>query len=218
MNSAAALEAALDQGLDGIELDVQLTADSVLVAHHEPEVTSGEGCSGRVNDMSWAQLKQCADPSGGTGAFRGVRVDSLLLRLARQHSNAEFTFDVKLNTAGDWWPYLHATSAAIARVEQHAPLHGRIVVECQTTDFLQAMREQETGMATFLYVGGMEGAVHTAQQFGCQGITVELGRINEEEAEVIRKAGLQLTLFGIDGAWDLRRAVALHPDRLQVDR
>ncbi len=218
MNSAAALKAALDQGLDGIELDVQLTADSVLVAHHELQVSHGQGCQGRVNDLVWDDLKHCADPSGGPGAFRGVRVDSLVLRLARLHPQAEFTFDVKLNTAMDWWPYLHAFTAAITKVAQHAPLHGRIVVECRTTDFLQVMHEQVPEMATFLYVDDVRGAVRTAQEFGCQGIIVELGRINEREAEEIRSAGLQLTLFGVEGAWDRRRAVALHPDRIQVDR
>lgn len=37
-NTLAAFEAALTGGADGIEFDVQLTADGVLVVHHDPDV------------------------------------------------------------------------------------------------------------------------------------------------------------------------------------
>lgn len=41
-NTIDAFQAAVDQGADGIELDVRLTADEVLVVHHDAHLASGE--------------------------------------------------------------------------------------------------------------------------------------------------------------------------------
>jgi glycerophosphoryl diester phosphodiesterase len=44
-NSLAAFEAALEAGLDGVELDVQRSADGVLVVYHDFEMPSGAAVS-----------------------------------------------------------------------------------------------------------------------------------------------------------------------------
>lgn len=40
-NSLPAILAALDQGADGIEIDVHATSDGLLVVHHDPELSDG---------------------------------------------------------------------------------------------------------------------------------------------------------------------------------
>jgi glycerophosphoryl diester phosphodiesterase len=50
-NTLASFRAALDEGADGVELDVQLTRDGLLVLHHDVEV------AGRpVHQLTFAQL------------------------------------------------------------------------------------------------------------------------------------------------------------------
>lgn len=218
MNGASAFEAALQSGLQGIELDVQLTADSVLVAHHDASIAAGAGCAGRVNDLSWLELSACASPDGPEGSFRGVRVDNLLKRSAALHPQAEFTLDVKLNTAREWWLYLHAVARAIARLEALPELHGRIVVECRTADLLKALAEHAPDLPTYLCVDDAEGAEKEALALGCEGITVALDKITGTQAASVRSMGLKLTLFGVGDTWALRRAAALHPDRIQLDQ
>lgn len=217
MNSFASLREALEHGLDGIELDVQMTRDSVLVAHHALEM-HGEACAGRINDHTWQELASCAQPNGPEGTFHGVRVDSLLAYCAARYPQAEFTFDIKLNTAGDWWTYLHSFCRGIAALHRSYGLADRLLVECQTGDLLKAMSQSAPGIATFYYATEAEGAVAEAQALGCRGITMEVGGLSTAQAERIHRAGLELTVFGVGGPWALRRALALRPSRIQVDR
>lgn len=217
MNSRVALTTALEEGLQGVELDVQLTADSVLVAHHDPEV-SGAGCLGRIHDHSWEELNTCATTVKLAGSFLGVRVDELLNELHRDFPNAEFTLDVKLNTAGDWWQYLHRTARAIARLEAQYGLRGHLIVECQTTDFLRAMAESAPGIPYFLYTTDTATAITVAKELECVGITMQADRCDARLAAEIQAAGLQLTLFGVGDRWALRKAVGLRPERIQVDQ
>jgi glycerophosphoryl diester phosphodiesterase len=66
-NTLAAFALALEQGADGIELDVHATADGVVVVHHDPVVHRRRG--GRVEAvaiaaLTIADLEECRLPSG----------------------------------------------------------------------------------------------------------------------------------------------------------
>ncbi|MBK9148661.1 MAG: hypothetical protein IPM12_12700 [Flavobacteriales bacterium] len=81
MNSEQSLRAALDLGIDGIELDAQLTADGVLLAYHESDLSELTACSGKVNAHPWEMLQACA-VIDANARFPLVRIDSLLVGLA----------------------------------------------------------------------------------------------------------------------------------------
>ncbi len=56
-NTLAAFALALEQGADGVELDVQLCADGVPVIIHDPTVDRTCNGTGRVADLSLAELR-----------------------------------------------------------------------------------------------------------------------------------------------------------------
>lgn len=216
MNSRESLLGALALGIDGIELDAQLTADGVLVAYHPADLTELTACSGKVNALPWAELKRCALGSG-SAPFPIARVDSLLLEAARLHPFADFTLDCKLFAAGDWWAYLHAFSDAVLALEQQPTLHGRILVDCQTEDFLRLLAQKRSGFPAFLYATAMEGAIEKARALGCAGITIDQDRATADDVRAAHAAGLQVAFFGTRDAWSHRSALGKRPDRLQTD-
>jgi len=59
-NSLESFRIALEQGADGIELDVQCTADGVLVAHHDEVLPSGEV----LNTLPYMELQPAARRAG----------------------------------------------------------------------------------------------------------------------------------------------------------
>lgn len=58
-NTRLAFDLALDCGMDGIELDVQITRDGVLVINHDPEMTAIDGSNRRIPDLDFAELQDC---------------------------------------------------------------------------------------------------------------------------------------------------------------
>ncbi len=56
-NTLAAFAMALDMGADGVELDVQLSAEGDLIIFHDDTPQRLTGQTGRVTDMTLAQLK-----------------------------------------------------------------------------------------------------------------------------------------------------------------
>lgn len=217
MNSAAALRGGLEAGLDGVELDVQMSADRVLVAYHAQELDELTDCHGLVNAHDRAALRTCA-VAGADGSKHGLaRLDSLLPALARAFPQADFTLDAKLFAAGDWWAYLETFSRALADLHALPELRGRLVVECQVTDFLDLVARDAPEMPLYLYATDAEQAIQLAVDKGYSGLTIRYDRITAAELHGARERGLRITLFGADGWWSHRNALHAEPDRLQSD-
>jgi glycerophosphoryl diester phosphodiesterase len=63
-NTVASVSAALEGGADGVEIDVRLTADGVLMCSHDPEVPAHAGQRLTVTTSRAADLRRIALPGG----------------------------------------------------------------------------------------------------------------------------------------------------------
>ncbi len=77
MNTLPAFELAVEQGADGVELDVQRSQDGHAVIVHDFTVDHTTDGSGHVADMSLAELKELDAGSWFSATFRGVRIPTL---------------------------------------------------------------------------------------------------------------------------------------------
>ena len=57
-NTMLSFRKAAEVGTDGIELDVHLTRDGVLVVHHDERVDRTTDGTGRICDLSYAELRR----------------------------------------------------------------------------------------------------------------------------------------------------------------
>ena len=75
-NTLPAFQAAMEQGADGIELDVHLSRDGELVVIHDEELDRTTNGTGLVKDHTLAELKKlCAD--NGMSGYGDVRIPTL---------------------------------------------------------------------------------------------------------------------------------------------
>ncbi|MCC2594517.1 glycerophosphodiester phosphodiesterase [Tessaracoccus sp. OS52] len=75
-NTLPAFETAVQQGADGIEFDVQRTADGHLVVIHDESINRTSNGFGRVVDLTLEELRRC-DFSNGFVGFRNTRIPTL---------------------------------------------------------------------------------------------------------------------------------------------
>ena len=76
-NTLAAFRRAVEIGADGIEIDVQLSTDSVPVVIHDATVDRTTNGSGWVRDLTLAQLQELDAGSHAGAAFAGERIPTL---------------------------------------------------------------------------------------------------------------------------------------------
>jgi glycerophosphoryl diester phosphodiesterase len=76
-NTLAAFELALAQNADAIELDAKLSADGRAVVIHDPTVDRTTDGHGRVNDLSFTELRSLDAGSFFSEKYRGEKIPSL---------------------------------------------------------------------------------------------------------------------------------------------
>ena len=76
-NTLAAFELAVEQGADGIELDVKLSADGQVVVIHDATVERTTGARGRVKDMTLDELRSLDAGSFFSDKFKGEKIPTL---------------------------------------------------------------------------------------------------------------------------------------------
>ena len=76
-NSAAAVRMAIQYGMDGVDLDTQLTADGELVIFHDPTVDRLTNGKGKVADMPLDKLRALDAGSKFSEKFSGERIRTL---------------------------------------------------------------------------------------------------------------------------------------------
>lgn len=214
MHSAASMWGALEAGVDGVHLAVQLTADSVLVAFETELLDSITPCTGRVHALRWDELRDCPVRSA-TGEHPIVRLDSLLPALARRFPEAGFTLDCKLYAEGLWWEYQDAYTAAIARLWRQPELLGRLRVVCQLDEFLLRVQRAVPMLRIIRYGVDTDEAIWRALTSHYQGIVVSDDRITRDQVRFARERGLEVTIFAVGDHSGHRRALHKRPHRLQ---
>jgi glycerophosphoryl diester phosphodiesterase len=76
-NTLAAFRLAADMGADGIELDAKLSRDGAMVVMHDATVDRTTNGSGRVSDLTLAQLQRLDAGSKFGAQFAGERIPTL---------------------------------------------------------------------------------------------------------------------------------------------
>lgn len=216
MNTRGSVQEGWNNGSDGVEVDIQLTADTVLVAFHDPDL-SLTGCAGRVNAIQWSDLQACRVGGHDNTRYPIARLDSLIPDHFDRRTNVHVTLDCKLFAAGEWSAYVNAYVLAIGSLIEHHSLHGRVNVECMDVDFLVKVKHQAPGASTFLYATEAEAGIDTALARGFSGITIDHRLIDRAQVERAQQAGLRVAVFGTYGGWSHQAALRLRPDMIQTD-
>ena len=217
LNSEEGINKCLALGLDGSELDVQMTADSVLVAFHDVDLSDATKLEGRIHEKTWEELKAVSL----SGSLRG---ECLLVSLTDLLEGVEnpgeyfFTFDCKLHKANmDDDTYNNQFVRAFKRVLDLFQLGDRIAIESQDEQFLTICQQSLPQCGIYYYPSSFEEGFTLATSRGFDGITIASDNITAAEVQKAHQAGLKVALWNVKSGSDNWDAINKRPDFIQSD-
>jgi glycerophosphoryl diester phosphodiesterase len=103
-NTLPSFALAVEQGADGIELDVQLTRDGVLAVFHDARVDKLTDGRGPLSSLSWSEVKTLDAGSHFGPTWKGTRIPTLEDVLAALPPGLFVNVELKtaLSESG-WW-------------------------------------------------------------------------------------------------------------------
>lgn len=218
-NTAAAFDAALDEGADGIELDLQFTADGVVAVFHDHGLDKLGLARRHVSEYRWDELRRL---DAGRW-FAGRATEERILRLE----------DVLDGWARRTRLYLEIkNSEGLTGRRRHRELARRVAGEVQARGLAEAVEilSFHDGALRDVHTVAPEIPLVRNLRWGpglrflrrtrlpLAAVCVEIERFGPREAPALGALGLPLYAYTCDDAAAFRRALALGVEKIISNR
>jgi glycerophosphoryl diester phosphodiesterase len=204
LNTGPSFEKARDKGADGIEMDVQLTSDGVLVAFHDDRIGVAK-CPDHIAQHTYAQLKVC-----DRGLMKVEEVFAMDWK-----AGSVFSLDVKLHGADEAHQAL-LVQRIVALKNSHP--RYRVLIESVYPEFLLLAKGNGCRDGLYLYASDADAALATCVAHGFEGISIRSEFISTQQIEACHAQGIRVMLWGVGTRWDNHQAALKSPDLIQSDK
>lgn len=201
-NTLIGFQRALDLKLEAVELDIHLSDDGRLAVIHDDTVDRTTNGSGRVGDLSWQELQVL-------NAGEGQRIPELneVLELLQ---NIEVQIEVK---DGKTLPELKKLLSNLPKAQQDL----LTIISFHHSWLLEIKKGLPQIKTACLLYGRPLNPVQIAKACGANGISFNIGFIDEDLRKQTRDAGLTLTGWNANNKLDFQKMKQLELDYIGTD-
>ncbi len=200
-NTLLAFQKALEEGVDGIETDVQLTRDGQIVLIHDESVDRTTGAAGWVRDYSLEELQELDASEKFAGQFGFQRIPSLreYFELVKDHpivSNIEMKTGV--------FEYREMEPLLVDMIREYG-LQDRVLI----TSFNHFTILRMKGLAPELRYGFLAydwriDAGEYTRHYGIPCYHPDYHNLTERVAEDLHNHGIEINPYTVDDPDDIR--------------
>lgn len=201
-NTIEAFKLAIEQGADGIELDVQLTADGIPVVIHDETIDRVTQGKGFVKDYTLSELRQYTVYGKKFEGYKNAKIPTLeeVLELVRPSG---MKVNIELKTGIFWYPDIEKKTVELV---EKAGMVERIIYSSFNHYSVQRLKEIVPDAETaYLYSDVILNVEEYAKKTGVDGIHPALYHVNMANfLEEYRKSGLKVRVWTVNRKKDMR--------------
>ncbi len=201
-NTMIAFQAAADLGIEGIELDVQLSKERVPVVIHDLTVNRTTNGKGFIKDYTVAELKELSAGGKFAQSYDQEEIPTLAEVLEFAHTN-DLLLNIELK--GYIWERQEMLDSVLPLLEE-SRLGKRLIISSFDHKGLRLLRERSPEIETALLVtGALDRPELYVKQAGAQGYHYHTPLMLKEEAQQVMHAGIELRPYTVNDKEWLRR-------------
>ncbi|ALD20892.1 glycerophosphodiester phosphodiesterase [Hymenobacter sp. DG25A] len=226
-SSLRGIERALERGADGVEIDIQLSQDSVPMLYHNTELATltnaREGC---ISTRSAAFITSLSYRAGWPYDWfqqeRPQRLDTLLARLIKRPTFPYLHLDLHEEDActgyGDGGRSLALVRALATLFNQYQVPAERVLILTNQPATLQYIQQQMPLVARGLEVTqDFAAGLQQARSAGVQVVVMSKYVATPERSARVHSTGMKVVIFGGRSPRAIRRLLRCQPDAIEVD-
>jgi glycerophosphoryl diester phosphodiesterase len=207
-NSLESIKRAIELGAQGVEVDVQMTADSVLVAYHDLQLDENSDGIGCINSLSYEAIKNIEVYKTDeridllSDIFLEVLGKGSYIFLDVKHWN-----DCSASTI-DYTLFDNALNTLL--LSYSPPEKGRIVVNCRDSDLLNAI--SDSALLLSYETDDVSTGITKSISNEYDMISVKLEELDQSEVDMIKQNGIQFSVYNIKTRSEIHEALDFAPD------
>lgn len=220
-NTISAFARALTYPIDGIELDVRMSADGVPVIYHDTTLWRVARSRRRITDLTSAQLDQLDWGGWFDSAYTGEPLPTLRRTLVRFAARTRLLIEIKAPADGDNDRLTRQVVDQLDRLPEEVP-GGHIHLLCFDLEVLRLAHDLAPQWRCVYNVPGSDPdrvmrLPREATGF-LWGIDVPIGRLSLRLAEWAGGHGMKLCTYTCNGPRQVAKAVRMGVDAILTDR
>lgn len=194
-NTMLSFEKALEMGCTGIETDVQLTKDGVLVLIHDEMVNRTTNGEGFVKDYTYIELNKLDAGAWMGEEFAGLKIPTVeeLIYLVKD-KNIIINFEIKNGIV----MYEDIEQKLIDLINKHKIKHKVILSSFNHYSVAKCNKISKDINTGVLYMEGIYKPYNYAKTVGANAIHPYFYAINEEVIKESKKHKTQINVFTVD--------------------
>lgn len=208
-NTAAAFDAALAQGADGMELDLQLSADGVGVVYHNKTLDHAGLPDTRVDQLPWAELKRLDAGGWFAPEFKGEPLLTLDDLLDRYGGKTVLLLEIKARQAqqrrGDHLKLARIVANGVAR----RGLEGSVVVLCFHLETLMEVHRENPRLGCVWNLDRVPPEGLGADAGFVSGLSLDVSHLTGEGVALGHGLGLPVMAWVCDTDQEVKKACDL---------
>ena len=217
MDSYESIIKCLSLGADGVEMDVQMTKDSVLVLFHNKDLSQGTNLKGAINTLLWQEIKNAYSTEFPYLNYGIISLDELFSNIKNLHSFC-YTLDCKLYTEQENSAYEDVYIRALVKILDKYSLNNHVYIESSSKSFLTKLQGETPDYKLFIYPTSFETGLQTAIDLNLYGITISTAIVTKEQIKLAHQHGLRVAIWDVHSQSKNTEAIKKNPDIIQTDK
>jgi glycerophosphoryl diester phosphodiesterase len=207
-NTLSAVRKAIESGADYAEVDVQQTADGVIVLLHDRDLKRVAGDSRRLGDLSYDEVRKLDVGSWFDPAFAGEGVPTLaeVIDLARGR--------IKLNIELKFFGPDRRLARAVARLVREQHFESDCLVTSFEYDALQESKRENPQLRTGIIVGKALGDVSRLE---VEALSVRADGLSDKMLRAAHRRGKEVHVWTVNDARRMARLIKRGVDNIITD-
>ena len=210
-NSLSSIQKAIELGADGVEVDVQLTKDNVLILYHNERLEDATNGSGQVGGMTWEEIQGVKYNDWFKMGKPIITLEELLSTIDPKKTT--LTLDCKVFEADNPTVRARFQNALVEIIEENN-LSEHLFIELRDPNMLKELNEQQPNFRIFA-LGGFEQAFQLAKQLNLYGISVTDKHITTEQVKLAHDHNLKVAFYTSNRKQNI---IEKNPDYIQTDK
>lgn len=208
-NTLEAVEIAIEQMADYAEIDVQLSADGVVILMHDSSLKRVARVNRRVSSMTWDELQQVDVGSWFSKEFEETRIPSL--EQVMEASKGRINLNIELKNIG---PDTKLASQVVQLIEDFE-MEEQCVITSTRLGYLKFVKELNPHIRTGYIVSAAYGDYYSGDEIDF--ISLRASFVTPRLVEAVHELGKGVHAWTVNSKSELERMRMLGVDNVITD-
>jgi len=216
INSMESIYKCLSLQPTGVEIDLQLSKDSVFVAFHDKTLQEMSNLTGEIYQEDWSYIQTGIYNEPPLAEYQIVSFEEIITNISNPK---DFIYVLDCQIYVDQLDDAYADfyiNKLLEFIDQY-DLSENVYVEFAERIMLEKIKTLRPDLKIFIQ-GGSDLAVNVAKELDLYGVVGSNNEFSKERIQEVHEEGLRVALFSLHTSGKNIEAINKHPDFLQSDK